>query len=339
VRSFSVAVIGATGAVGQEILRLLLVRRFPLKELRLFASAKSRGRRIRFGSEELPVREVSKQALEGVDFVLLSAGKERAKVYAPEAVREGAVVIDNSSAFRYEPEVPLIVPEVNLGDLDKHQGIVANPNCTTALLAVALWPLHKSARVRRLIVATYQAASGAGARGLEELHRQVGAYVRGLPPETQVFRHPIAFNVFSHDSPISSDGFNEEERKVALELRKIFHEPDLGVCATCVRVPVFRAHSEAVVVETERKLSVEEARRLLAQAPGVRLVDDPKTNTFPMPVHASGRLEVLVGRLREDPSHPSSLAFFLCGDQLLKGAAWNAVQILEHLAGILPQKS
>ncbi|CAF0697213.1 aspartate-semialdehyde dehydrogenase [Candidatus Methylacidithermus pantelleriae] len=333
VQSFRVAIVGATGAVGREMIRLLELRHFPLKELRLFASENSRGRRISVGSQELEVRTVSPGAFEGIDFALFSAGRERSLLYVPEAIRSGAVVIDNSSAYRYDPSVPLVVPEVNPGDLAHHPAIVANPNCTTALLSVVLWPLHLQARIRRVIVATYQAASGAGARGLEELHRQVRAYVRGLPVVRQVFRHPIAFNVFSHDSPIGPDGFNEEENKVARELRKIFHEPDLGVCATCVRVPVFRAHCEAVVVETEEKLSAEEARKLLSQAPGVRVVDDRESNTFPMPVDAAGRLEVLVGRIREDPSHPHGLAFFLAGDQLLKGAAWNAIQILEHLSG------
>jgi aspartate-semialdehyde dehydrogenase len=267
----------------------------------------------------------------GLDFVIFSAGATRSRDFAPLAVKAGAVVIDNSSAYRMAPEVPLVVPEINPGDLKKHKGIIANPNCTAAILGTALWPLHQAAQITRIVVSTYQSASGAGAQAMAELEGQVKSYAAGQAMEKSVFPHQIAFNVFSHNTPIGENGYNEEENKVREELRKMFHEPELPICATCVRVPVLRAHSESVVIETKKKLSAAQAREILAKAPGVRLVDNREANHFPMPVEASGDLDILVGRIREDLSHPRGLALFISGDQLLKGAAWNAVQIVEAL--------
>ncbi|MGD9896854.1 MAG: aspartate-semialdehyde dehydrogenase [Candidatus Methylacidiphilaceae bacterium] len=326
-----IGIVGATGAVGREALRLLEEGDLSISEMRLFASARSAAQSLSFRHEPVRVEEVSGEALTGLDYVIFSAGSSVSRQYAPVAAKGGAVVIDNSSAFRMADDVPLVVPEVNAKALNRHAGIVANPNCTAAILATAVWPLHQAAVVERVVVATYQAASGAGAKALAELDAQVRQYVAGEAIQREVFPKQIAFNVFSHNSPVDEAGFNEEENKVAQEIRKIFGEPNLGICATCIRVPVFRAHSEAIVVETRRKLSAGEARELLRHAPGVVVVDDRKTNSFPTPLDAAGKREILVGRLREDPSHPRSLALFVSGDQLLKGAAWNAVQILELL--------
>ncbi len=327
-----IGIVGVTGAVGQEALRLLEQGTLAIAEIRLFASARSADRSFSFRREPVRVEEIRAERLAGLDYVFFSAGGSVSREYAPPAVEGGAVVIDNSSAYRMAAEVPLVVPEVNAKALSRHSGIIANPNCTAAILATAVWPLHQAAVIERIVVATYQAASGAGAKALAELDAQVRQYAGGEPIEKKVFPEQIAFNVFSHNTPIGESGFNDEENKVAQEIRKIFGEPELGICATCIRVPVFRAHSEAVVIETRRKLSAEEAREILRHAPGVTLVDDRKANRFPTPLEAAGKREVLVGRLREDPSHPRALALFVSGDQLLKGAAWNAVQILELLA-------
>ncbi|QSR87079.1 aspartate-semialdehyde dehydrogenase [Candidatus Methylacidiphilum infernorum] len=326
-----IGIVGATGAVGLEAIKLLEKSKIVISELRLFASLRSVGKKIGFQGEELTVQQLEDGAFRGLDFVFFSAGSSISAFYAPKAKESGAVVIDNSSFFRMKPEVPLVVPEINSEDLKAHQGIVANPNCTTALLSVALWPIHKAATVQRVIVSTYQAASGAGAKAMLELETQVRHFVQGKPITAEVFPEQIAFNVFSHDSPIADNGYNGEENKVMQELRKIFHLPCLNVCATCIRVPVFRAHCESVVVETERKITAEETRRILSVSPGIEVIDDPKNGDFPTPIKASGRKEVLVGRIREDLSHPRAVAFFLSGDQLLKGAAWNAIQILEAL--------
>ncbi|MDE1171024.1 MAG: aspartate-semialdehyde dehydrogenase [Verrucomicrobium sp.] len=331
-RTYNVGVVGATGAVGQEVVRLLETRAFPIGELRLFASSRSAGKTLRFGGHELPLLPLTEEGMAGLDFVVFSAGAGRSRDFAPLAVKAGAVVIDNSSAYRMNPDVPLVVPEINPGDLAKHKGIVANPNCTAAILGTALWPLHQKAQITRIVVSTYQSASGAGAQAMAELEGQVKSYAAGAALEKSVFPHQIAFNVFSHNTPIGENGYNEEENKVREELRKMFHEPELPICATCVRVPVLRAHSESVVIETKKKLSPEEAREILSQAPGVRVVDNRDANHFPMPLEASGELDILVGRIREDLSHPHGLALFISGDQLLKGAAWNAVQIAETLA-------
>ena len=329
-----VAVVGATGAVGSEMVACLQRRGFPVASLKLLASARSRGRTLSFRSEAVPVTALGEAALEGQDLVLFAASAEVSRAYAPLAVAGGAVVIDNSSAFRMDPNTPLVVPEVNGEQALAHRGIIANPNCCAAVAVMALAPLQAISRIRRVIASTYQAASGAGAQAMAELRESTEAYLHGRPYRSQVLAHAYAFNLFSHDSPVDPDtGCNEEETKVAQELRKLLGDADLRVGVTCVRVPVLRAHSMALTVEFEDPVEPEAARRALAAAPGVRVVDDARANHFPMPSEASGRDEVLVGRIRRDASDPSgrSLALFLAGDQLLKGAALNAVQIAETL--------
>ncbi|MFE0753532.1 aspartate-semialdehyde dehydrogenase [Inquilinus sp. NPDC058860] len=329
-----VAIVGATGAVGIELLRCLEARRFPAGEVRLLASARSAGRRIPFRGRELMVEELTESSFAGVDIVLFSAGAGISRRYAPAAVAAGAVVVDNSSAFRMQPEVPLVVPEVNAAALAAHAGIVANPNCVAAILTVALAPLHRAHPLRRVTAATYQSASGAGAAAMEELRDATAAHLQGRPFEPKVLPHPYAFNLFSHNADVDpASGYNGEELKAIAETRRILGAPDLPIGITCIRVPVLRAHSIALSVEFDAVVTPEEARGLLERAPGLRLVDDRAANHFPMPSEASGRDEVLVGRIRRDLGDPSgrSLAFFVSGDQLLKGAALNAVQILEHL--------
>lgn len=330
--NYNVAIAGATGAVGTEFLKLLEEREFPLGRLTLLASARSAGKRIGFRGEEIPVQELTDRSFENVDIAFFSAGGGRSRQFAPAATEAGAVVIDNSSAFRMDPAVPLVVPEVNGEDALGHRGIIANPNCSTIILLMALAPLHRLALVRRVVVSTYQAASGAGASAMRELEAQARAFLAGEPVVREVFPHQIAFNLFAHNSAIDETGYNEEERKMVLETRKILHEPELAVTATCVRVPVLRAHSESINIEfAGERPSLESARSALAAFPGVRVVDDRETNTFPMPLDASGRDEVLVGRLREDPSHPRALDLFVAGDQILKGAALNGFQIAQLL--------
>ncbi|MEM1059726.1 MAG: aspartate-semialdehyde dehydrogenase [Verrucomicrobiota bacterium] len=330
-KQYTVAVVGATGAVGREALHMLEARQFPAREVRALASARSRGSLLPFRGGDLEVQELSAQAFEGVDYAIFSAGATRSKEFAPRAVEAGAVVIDNSSAYRMDPEVPLVIPEVNSGDLKKHRGIIANPNCCAAILATALWPLHAEAGLTRLAVSTYQSASGAGAQAMAELEDQVRQYVAGEAIDAEVFPYQIAFNLFSHNTPVGADGLNVEEAKVIEEMRKLFHAPNLKLSVTCIRVPVLRAHSESVVMEFERPLSEARAREILAASPGIRVIDDREHNHFPMPLEATGQLDVLIGRLREDPVFENGLAAFIAGDQLLKGAAWNAVQIAEEL--------
>lgn len=320
---------GATGAVGQELLELLAERQFPVKNLKLLASARSVGSKIEFQGTELTVEEVTSDSFDDVDIVLASAGGSTSKAWAKTAVKAGAVVIDNSSAFRMNPDVPLVVPEINPQAASKHQGIIANPNCTTILMGLAIYPLHREQSLKRVVVATYQSASGAGARAMAELKTQAKAILAGETPQAEVLPHPIAFNLFPHNSPLDERGYCEEEMKMVNETRKIFDAPELKVSATCVRVPVLRAHSETVNLEFERPFSVERAREILANAPGVKLVEDWQSNYFPMPIDATGKDPVLVGRIRQDISHPNSLELWLCGDQIRKGAALNAVQIAE----------
>ncbi len=332
-KSYRIAVVGATGAVGQEILRTLERRNFPVSHLKALASARSSGKKVTFAGVEIPVEELRAEAFADIDYALFSAGATRSRQFADACQKAGAVMIDNSSAFRMREDVPLVVPEINAGDLAGHAGIIAVPNCSAIILGVPLWPLHQAATIERIIVSTYQSASGAGAQAMAELETQARAHAAGQPLVKEIFPHQIAFNVFSHNTPIAENGYNEEENKVIEETRKIFHEPALPIVATCIRVPVLRAHSESIVIETKRPLSPEEAREILERAPGVKLVDDAEKNHFPMPIEASGQHDVLVGRIRRDLSHPRGLALFVSGDQLLKGAAWNAVQILEHLVG------
>ena len=332
--SYSVAVMGATGAVGQVMLEILAERDFPVRELRLLASSRSAGRRIDFRGESLTVQELTEDSFDGIDLVLSSAGGSLSRRFAPAAVAAGAVVVDNTSAFRMDPEVPLVVPEVNAGDLAAHKGLIANPNCSTIIMVVPLWPLHRAHRVRRVVVSTYQAISGAGAKAMEELVEQTREVLADRPAVPRELPYPIAFNLFSHNTEIDEDGYCEEEVKMIRETRKMFHDDSILVSPTCVRVPVLRAHSEAMTVEFEEPVSEAEVRRILGEAPGVELVDDREANHFPMPLEASGRDEVLVGRVRQDLSRPdgTGVSLFLCGDQLRKGAALNAVQIAEALA-------
>jgi aspartate-semialdehyde dehydrogenase len=330
----TVAIVGATGAVGVEMLRCLEQRRFPLADLRLFASKRSAGQRLPFQGRELTVAELTERSFAGVDLALFSAGSGVSQHFAPIAVREGAVVVDNSSAFRMQAGVPLVVPEINADEIAHHAGVIANPNCVAIVAAVPLWPIHRRNRIRRVIAATYQSASGAGAAAMEELVQSTRAYLEDRPYERRVLKHPYAFNLFSHDTVVDCDtGYNVEETKVMAELRKIFDEPELRLNATCIRVPVLRAHSAALTIECERPISPEEVRDILWEAPGVRVVDDREQNHFPMPVDASGKDDVLVGRIRCDVSDPSgrSVSLFIAGDQLRKGAALNAVQIAERL--------
>jgi aspartate-semialdehyde dehydrogenase len=330
-----VAIVGATGAVGIELLRCLEHRHFPLSELRLFASARSAGKRLSFRGEPLAVRELREDSFEGVHLALFSAGAATSQRFAPLAVQAGATVIDNSSAFRMDPAVPLVVPEINPGSLRSHRGVIANPNCCAIISITPLWPVHRVNRIVRLQLATYQAASGAGAAAMEELRESTRAFLDGRDYAPRVLPHPYAFNLFSHNTRIDpATGYNDEELKVIHETRKILADPDIRVSATCVRVPVLRAHSVAINFECQRPIKPEEVRELLRTAPGVRLVDDRERNYFPMPKDASGEDAILVGRIRQDLSDPSgrSIALFVAGDQLLKGAALNAVQIAELIA-------
>jgi aspartate-semialdehyde dehydrogenase len=331
--SYRIAVVGATGAVGQEILRTLERRNFPVSLLRPLASARSAGKTVDFQGKPIEVEPLTAEAFNGIDYALFSAGATRSREFADACKKAGAVMIDNSSAFRMRADVPLVVPEINAGDLKNHQGIIAVPNCSAIILGVPLWPLHQAAQIERIIVSTYQSASGAGAQAMAELESQAKAYAAGQPLKKEIFPHQIALNVFSHNTAIAENGYNEEENKVIEETRKIFHAPEMPIVATCIRVPVLRAHSESIVIETKRPLSPEEAREILAKAPGVKVVDNREKNHFPMPLEASGQFDVLVGRIRKDLSNSKGLALFVSGDQLLKGAAWNAVQILEHLVG------
>jgi aspartate-semialdehyde dehydrogenase len=330
--AYRVAIAGATGAVGMEFLRCLEERRFPISHLRLLASARSRGKKMPFAGREIEVEEMTEDSFRDVDIAFFSAGGSLSKKFAPAAVRAGAVVVDNSSAFRMDPAVPLVIPEINPEAIATHRGIIANPNCSTIIAITPLWPIHKRNPIRRLIAATYQAASGAGAAAMQELEESTRAHLEQRPYANTVLPHPYAFNLFSHNSKIDpATGYNEEETKMANETRKIFADPDIRVSATCVRVPVLRAHSEALTIECERPITPAEVRQMLCGAPGVRIVDDPEKNYFPMPKDASGQDDVLVGRIRQDLSDPSgkSITMFVAGDQLLKGAALNAVQIAE----------
>ncbi|MGC9502189.1 aspartate-semialdehyde dehydrogenase [Baaleninema sp.] len=331
-KSYRVAILGATGAVGTELLKLLESRNFPVSDLKLLASSRSAGRTLSFKGESIPVEAVADGCFKDVDLVLASAGGSTSRAWLPQAVEAGAVCIDNSSAYRLDPTVPLVVPEVNPEAAQNHQGIIANPNCTTILMAVAIWPLHQVQPIRRIVVATYQSASGAGARAMEELKRQARAILEGDTPTPEVLPYPLAFNLFPHNSPIGDGGYCEEEMKMVNETRKIFGAPELRVTATCVRVPVLRAHSEAINLEFDRPFDRARAREILSRAPGVKLVENWQSNYFPMPIEATDGDPVLVGRIRQDISHANGLELWLSGDQIRKGAALNAVQIAELLA-------
>jgi aspartate-semialdehyde dehydrogenase len=330
---YNIAVIGARGAVGNEIREILEERKFPVGEIRFFGSARSKGKSVLFAGKEQNIRELSfvEDDFQGIDIVLSSPGASVSKKFVPQAVKAGAIVIDNTSAFRMDAQVPLVIPEINGDDLKNHRGIIANPNCSTMIMLMAVAPLHRKNPVKRVVCSTYQAASGAGQNAMKELESQSRAFLAGKAIEKKVFPHQIAFNLFSHNSEIAGDGYNEEERKVVQESKKILHDESLQIAMTCVRVPVFRAHSQSINLEFERDMTVSEAHHILKGAPGIHIVDDARQNHFPMPIEASGKDDVLVGRIRKDPSVKNGLALFVSGDQLRKGAALNAVQIAETL--------
>lgn len=334
-----VAILGATGAVGAELLSILAERQFPLADLKLLASARSAGTTLTFAGEPIQVEEVSAAAFSNVDLVFASAGSSTSKAWASTIVEAGAVMIDNSSAFRMDPDVPLVVPEVNPEAALHHQGIIANPNCTTILMCVAIYPLHRISPIQRIVAATYQSASGAGARAMQELQDQAKAVLEGEPAQAEVFPFPIAFNLFPHNSPIQENHYCQEELKMLNESRKIMRTPDLRVTSTCVRVPVLRAHAEALNLEFAQPFDVDQARILLSDAPGVQLIEDWQQNRFPMPVDVSGQDLVAVGRIRQDLSHPHCLELWICGDQIRKGAALNAIQIAEWLLSPKPAQT
>ena len=330
-RSPHVAVVGATGAVGIEMIKTLERRSFPVGKLTLLASARSAGKKLKAGPREIAVQELTPKAFDGVDIALFSAGGSISKEFAPIAAKAGCVVVDNSSAFRMDDAVPLVIPEINPGDLKSHKGIIANPNCTTAVSLMALYPLHQAFQVTRIFASSYQAVSGTGAKAIEELQRQVFQVVHGKPITREVYPHQIAFNVLPHVDSFLPDGYTKEEMKMQNEGRKIMHHPTFRASVTCVRVPVYRAHSVAISAEFEKPVSVEAAREVLKKAPGLDLVDDPANAQYPLPLYAAEKDNCEVGRLRLDCAMENGLAFWVSGDQLLKGAALNAVQIAEEL--------
>lgn len=329
--SYVVAVVGATGAVGEEMVLILEQRDFPVKELKVFASERSIGKKIEFRNTEIPVETLNEDSFKGVDIALFSAGAERSKIWAPVAVRSGCVVIDNSSQWRMEPDVPLVVPEVNPQDLKWHKGIIANPNCSTIQMVVALKPIHDVAKIKRIVVTTFQSVSGTGKKAMDELLQQTTDLLNFRDIKCNVYPHQIAFNVLPHIDKFLENGYTKEEMKMVNETKKIMGDPSIKVTATTVRVPVFRCHSESVNIETEKKLSANEVRAILAGAPGVIVFDAPEKNVYPLPVYVAGKDEVYVGRIREDESIPSGINMWIVADNLRKGAALNAVQIAEKL--------
>jgi aspartate-semialdehyde dehydrogenase len=333
-----VAIAGVTGAVGAEFIATLDKRGFRVGKLKALASARSAGKRLSFRGQEIVVEELTERSFDGVEIALFSAGSGVSKRFSPIAVKAGAVVIDNSSAFRMDPDVPLVIPEINGRRICQHKGIIAVPNCSAITALVPLWPIHQTNRIKRLIISTYQAASGAGAAAMDELVESTRAHLAGERYQQKVLPHPYAFNVFNHDTRVDPDsGYNEEETKVIRETRKVFEDDRIAIGVTCVRVPVLRAHSQAITFECEKRISEDEVREILIRAPGIKIVDDRARNYFPMPIDASGQDDVLVGRIRKDLSDPSghSISMFVAADQLLKGAALNAVQIAE----LLPQRA
>lgn len=354
---YNIAVVGARGAVGQEIIRLLEARNFPVAELRPFGSSRSKGKTVKFRGTDVEIRELcfNDEEFKGIDIILSSPGASISKKFVPFALKAGVeVVIDNTSAFRMDPKVPLVVPEINARDIKKHKGIIANPNCSAIIMLMAVAPLHKKNRIKRILCATYQAVSGAGASAMVELYKQAEEFVdrvrkqpsyssdllfaiqselrslKNSPLKKEVFPHQTAFNLFSHNSSVEKNGYNGEELKMIAESRKILHDEKIKIVTTCVRVPVFRAHSEAVYLEFGKKMTPVQAEKILAKADGVQIVNDVKNNHFPMPLESSEEYKVSVGRIREDLSSKNGLALFVAGDQLWKGAALNAVQIAEE---------
>jgi aspartate-semialdehyde dehydrogenase len=329
----NVAVVGVTGAVGQEFLSIIEERNFPFASLRVLASNRSAGKKILFRGKEYTVEELTQNSFTGVDIALFSAGASRSREFAPAAVIAGAVVVDNSSAFRMDPDVPLVVPEINPQKIKEHKGIIANPNCSTIIGIVPIWPLHRVNPVKRMVVSTYQAASGAGMSAMLELENQTREILAGKPPTKNIFPHQIAFNCFSHNSLLGPNGYNEEETKLVKETRKIFDCPEIAITATCIRIPVMRAHCESINLEFANPMTPDKVREILKKAPGVSLLDDREHNRFPMPIDATGKDDVFVGRIRQDESLPNNrgINIWVSGDQLRKGAALNAIQIAELL--------
>ncbi len=328
-----VAIAGVTGAVGQEFLELLAERKFPATSYKMLASARSAGKKMTFLGKEYVIEELTEKSFDGMDIALFSAGGSISKKYAPIAAKAGCVVVDNSSAFRMDADTPLVVPEINPEAIKAHKGIIANPNCSTIIGITPLWPLHKVNPIKRLVVSTYQAVSGAGAQAMEELKNQVREYLDGKPVTKKAFIHQCAFNVFSHNSDIDENGYNVEEMKLVHETHKIFGDDSIAITCTCVRVPVLRAHCESINIEFTNPITPEEVTAIVSKAPGVKVVDDRKNNYFPMPLDASGQDDILVGRIRQDNSIAGGrgINLFLSGDQIRKGAALNAIQIAELL--------
>jgi aspartate-semialdehyde dehydrogenase len=327
----NIAVVGATGAVGIEMLRTLEKRQFPIGQLTLLASARSAGKKLQFKDEQIAVRELTPESLKGIDIALFSAGGDTSRKFSPLAAKSGAVVIDNSSAFRLDETVPLVVPEINPGDAKNHRGIIANPNCTTIVTLTALYPLHQAFNVTRVFASTYQAVSGTGAKAIEELKDQVNQISQGKQVIKEVYPHQIAFNVLPHVDSFLPSGYTKEEMKLQNEGRKIMHHQAFRASVTCVRVPVYRAHSVAVSAEFEKKVSVQHAKDVLERAPGIKVVDDPGSQEYPLPLYVAGKDDCEVGRIRTDCALDNGLCFWVAGDQLLKGAALNAIQIAEVL--------
>lgn len=331
-KALSVAVVGATGLVGQEFIKVLQQRQFPMASIRLYASDRSAGKKVYVGHQEIAVKETGPESFQNVDIALFSAGSDVSRHFSPVAARSGALVVDNSAAFRMEPNVPLVVPEVNPGDIRQHQGIIANPNCSTIQMVVALYPLHKVNPIKRIIISTYQAVSGTGAAAMEELTTQAKLALEGQNVVPHVYPHQIAFNLLPEIDVFLDNGYSREEWKMVDETRKIMHGPDIAVSATCVRVPVFVGHSAAINVEFAQPMTPEDARRILATAPGVRVLDDPSVSLYPQPWLSAGSDDVFVGRIRTDASDTKSLVMWVVADNLRKGAALNAVQIAEEAA-------
>lgn len=330
-KEYNVAIVGATGLVGQEFIKVLLQRSFPMNSIRLLASDRSAGKRLLVAGQEIEVEETTPESFKGMDIALFSAGAEISRYFSPIAAQNGTVVIDNSSAFRMESNVPLVIPEVNPGDIEQHEGIIANPNCSTIQMVVALYPLHRVNPIKRIIVDTYQAVSGTGAAAIEELTTQTRQVLDGKAVIPHVYPHQIAFNVLPQIEVFLDDGYTKEERKLVQETRKIMHADDIAISATCVRVPVMAGHSEAIHVEFSKPMPPDDASRILAQAPGVRILDDTTISLYPQPWSAAGTDEVFVGRIRQDASHPNGLVMWVVADNLRKGAALNAVQIAEKM--------
>lgn len=329
-KAYNVAIVGATGMVGREFIKVLQQRHFPISSIHLYASDRSAGRKLYVGHQEIEVKETSPDSFNDIDIALFSAGSEISRYFSPIAAKSGALVIDNSAAFRMEPNVPLVVPEINPEDIRWHEGIIANPNCSTIQMVVALYPLHKVNPIKRIVVSTYQSVSGTGAAAMEELTTQAKLILEGQNVVPHVYPHQIAFNLLPEIDVFLDNGYTKEEWKMVEETRKIMHASDIAVSATCVRVPVFIGHSEAINVEFTDPMSPEEARRILAQAPGVKVLDDPSVSLYPMPWLAAGSDDVYVGRIRADASHPKGLVMWVVADNLRKGAALNAVQIAEE---------